>query len=186
MTSALLILAGILGVATTVALAVFLALLTTEAKGNVPVLCKRLVDRAAARLPAEMQHRREEWESDLRDAADRPITQMLVAARIWRDGRAIAAEATAGIAESEGSDGRRGESLVSLAGILGLLEVLFSARKPFRTLGAVYRYVGLFVILMGFSAVVVSLSILGGINLVIPLTSIAAAVGMFLIQTRNR
>jgi len=106
----------------TIGVAITLALLTTEARGNVPILCHRLLDRTAARLPAEMRDRREEWESELTDAADRPITQMVIAVRIWRDGRSLAQEAAAGVAEAEGRDGRRkGEQSARFAALLALL-----------------------------------------------------------------
>lgn len=123
MSTVFIIWVGALGLAVTIIVAILTALVTTEARGNVPVLCRRLLDRTAARLPAEMQDRREEWESELADAADRPITQMAIAVRIWRDGRVLAQEATAGLAEVESSDGRGGEKrATSLAVLLRFLE----------------------------------------------------------------
>lgn len=119
----LVILAGVLSVATTIGLAIVIALLTTEARGDVPVLCNRLLDRTAARLPAEMRDRREEWASELNDAAGRPLTQMVIAVRIWRDGRALAQEASAGVPEAEDSKEipRKGR-IVGMTTLLTFLE----------------------------------------------------------------
>jgi hypothetical protein len=120
--SLLVILGAVGGLAVTVGLAILVSLLTSEAKGNIPVACRNLLDRTAARLPAEMQDRREEWESDLKDAADRPITQMVIALRIWRNGRALAQEAIAGVAESEVSANqltRKSAGLVTALALLG-------------------------------------------------------------------
>jgi hypothetical protein len=112
---------GALGLLGTLATAIAVALVTTEARGSIPVVCRRLLDRTAERLPPEQRHRREEWESDLADAGDRPLSQLAIALRIYMDGRAIAREAVVGIAEEAGKNGNgwRGVGLAVAARVLG-------------------------------------------------------------------
>lgn len=98
MTGLLAIFAGALGLVLALGTAVGVSLLTSEARGSIPVICRRLLARTAARLPAELEDRRGEWECELFEAKDRPLTQVVVALRIWREGRAIASEAEALVA----------------------------------------------------------------------------------------
>jgi hypothetical protein len=92
---------GFLGILGALLIAIVTSLVTAEARGTIPRLCDRLLDRATARLPEEMRDRREEWAAELYDAKDRPITQLVIAARVWLSGRSLAREAVEGTEEAE-------------------------------------------------------------------------------------
>jgi hypothetical protein len=92
---------GGVGIALAVLGGIAISLLASEARGAISTLCDRLLDRAAARLPEEMRDRREEWAAELYDAKDRPITQLVIAARVWLSGRSLAREAVEGTEEAE-------------------------------------------------------------------------------------
>jgi hypothetical protein len=72
---------------------VLTGLVTTEVRGWIPYLSRALVRRAARHLPPEMAERVEEYEAEICEYEDRPLSMLLTGLRIWRDGRAIGREA---------------------------------------------------------------------------------------------
>jgi len=99
---------GALSLFLTIATAVVISLVSGEARGAVPDVCQRILDRTALQLPPHLRDRREEWEQELYEAKDRPLSQVAIALRIWRDGRGLAREAMSGVAEGGAPRGNRG------------------------------------------------------------------------------
>lgn len=70
-----------------------LALVANDVKGWLPYLSRRFITRAAARLPTDHAERwAEEWESDLKQFEDRPLTGLLHAAQLPRSAARMAHE----------------------------------------------------------------------------------------------
>ena len=73
--------------------AIVIRLVTGEVTGWLPHVSTWLVRRASLRLPTEYRDRGEEWEADLHEYTDRPLSMLVIAFRIWRNARASAREA---------------------------------------------------------------------------------------------
>jgi hypothetical protein len=73
--------------------AIVIRLVTGEVTGWLPHVSTWLVRRATLRLPCEHRDRGEEWEADLHDYSDRPLSMLVIALRTWRNARASAREA---------------------------------------------------------------------------------------------
>lgn len=80
------------GVLLTFVISVFTGLAVGDIRGWLPHVSRRLVASAARHLPPEMADREEEFRADVGEYEDRPLTMLIVALRIWRDGRAIGRE----------------------------------------------------------------------------------------------
>lgn len=70
-----------------------------ELKAWLPHLARDRVRRVASKFPPERRDILEAWEAELDDFADRPVTMLLVALRITRSRRLVAAELRAAAVE---------------------------------------------------------------------------------------
>ena len=97
--------------------------LTNETRAWLPHLSQRLLDSVANQLPETERERAEEWEAELSDYRDRPLTMLIVALRIRRDGNAIVREVRDAALQREQATTarRRGVAVESGGAIMGAI-----------------------------------------------------------------
>lgn len=110
------------GTALAILVAICLAVLGAEATGWLGHWSRSLVHRASRQLPDFYRERAvEEWESELREYGDRPVTMLVTALRIAFGSRAVAREALEWATQPANVKGPFGRSVAWAGGVLAVV-----------------------------------------------------------------